>query len=166
MLYYLYALFTSPGVVIHELGHAVFCILGRIKIHRVCLFRFGNPAGFVVHDEPKYFYQSIFISYGPLIVNSLLALFCFARVIPSFNRAEPWLFLWLGGAIGLHAIPSTGDAHTLLQTTNHRIWKNPLLLIGYPFILLLYILNWLKRLHIDIVYVGILFWVSTVYLRT
>jgi len=165
MLYYLYALLTAPGVIVHELGHAVFCMLGRVKIYRLCLFRWGNPAGFVVHDEPKYFYQSIFISYGPFIVNTLITLFCFSRVTPPFGRAEPWMYLWLGGAIGLHAIPSTGDAKTLLQTTNRRVWKNPLLLVGYPFILLLYILNGLKHLHIDILYVGALFWVSAVYLK-
>lgn len=165
MFYFLYSALTAPGVIIHELGHVVFCVLARVKIHRICLFRFGNPAGYVVHDEPRYFFQSILVSYGPLIVNTLITLFCFARIAPPFNHVEPWVYLWLGAAIGLHAIPSTGDAKTLLQTTNRRIWRNPFLLVGYPFILTLYTLNWLKRLHIDIIYVAVLFWLATIYLK-
>ena len=48
MFYYLYALITMPGVVLHELSHAFFCVFSGIKVHEVKLFRFGNPAGYVV----------------------------------------------------------------------------------------------------------------------
>ena len=81
----------------------------------------------------------------------------FSQVKAPYLAVRPALFLWLGLALGLHAIPSTGDAKAIFNLANHRFWRNPLVIISYPFILLLYILNLLKRLHIDIVYVAVLF---------
>lgn len=164
-MYYIYALLTAPGVIIHELGHAFFCFLARVKIHKIKLFRFGNPAGFVTHDEPKNFYQAISISFGPLIANTLVALFAFARVFPPYAAWQNVIPLWLGIAIGLHAIPSTGDAQALLSTTNRRIFRNPLIAVGYPFVLIIYFLNILKRLHIHVLYVALLFWLGNIFLK-
>lgn len=165
MLYYLYSLATAPGVVVHEFGHLVFCLLAGVKVHRLKLFGFGQTAGYVIHDEPAKFHQSVAISFGPLLLNSLLTLICFSLVRTPLAALRPALFLWLGAAIGLHAIPSTGDARTLLTITNGRVWKNPFILLGYPFVLFLYLLNWLRRLHLDFIYVGVLFWLGWWYLK-
>lgn len=164
-MYYLYALLTAPGVMIHELGHAFFCFLAGVKIHKMRLFRFGNPAGYVMHDEPNKFYQAVLVSFGPLIANSLVTLFCFARFVYPNYSWQNILLGWLGVAVGLHAIPSTGDAKSLLATTNSRVWRNPFALVGYPFVLLIYLLNILKRLHIHFVYVAVLFWLGNMYLK-
>lgn len=164
-MYYLYALLTAPGVIVHELGHAIFCVVAGVKIHKIKLFQFGNPAGYVVHDEPNKFYESILISFGPLFLNSLVALLCFARLHAPFLTWQNIALFWLGTAVGLHAIPSTGDAKTLLSTTNRRVWRNPLLIIGYPFVLLLYLLNILRRLHCDFLFVVALFWLGQIYLK-
>jgi len=138
--------------------------LTRVRIFKICLFRFGNPAGYVNHQEPQKFYQSFLISFGPLIINSLLAAFLFSQLIPPYFRWQIVIYFWLGFALGLHAIPSTGDAKALFQAANHRFWRNPFVIVVYPFILILYILNLLKRLHIDILYVGLLFWLGRIYL--
>jgi hypothetical protein len=165
-MYYIYSLLTAPGVIIHELGHTVFCVLGRVKVREIKLFRFGNPAGYVIHDQPGGIISAILISFGPLVVNTLLTLFLFSQVLPPYLSGKSVLFLWLGVAIGLHAIPSTQDAKSLLQTANHKIWKNPLVLLGYPFVLVLYVLNLLKRIHFDFVYVALLFWVGNILLKS
>ncbi|MFA6486081.1 MAG: metalloprotease family protein [Candidatus Magasanikbacteria bacterium] len=164
-MYYLYSLLTAPGVAIHELAHAVFCLLSGVKIHRIKLFQFGPTAGYVVHDEPEMFYQALLISLGPLIINSLLAMGLFSQLVEPYGCWQVILFGWLGIAIGLHAIPSTGDAQTLLSIANRRVWRNPLIILGYPFVLAIYILNLLKRLHIDIVFVALLFWLGRMYLK-
>lgn len=163
--YYFYSLTTAPGVMAHELGHALFCLLARVKIYKIKLFQFGKVAGYVNHDEPTKFYQSVLISFGPLMLNSLLALICFARLTASYTTWQTIVLAWLGIAIGLHAIPSTGDAKALLTVTNRRVWRNPLIIIGYPFVLALYLLNFLRRLHLDVVYVGALFWLGRFYLK-
>ncbi len=174
-MFFLYSLLTAPGVVVHEIGHLFFCLLSGVKIYKIKLFQFNKTvAGFVEHEEPRYFIQAVLISFGPLMVNTLLTLFLFAKLTPNYPAwfTSIWtghdlslLWLWLAIAVGLHAIPSTGDAKSLLQTTNGRVLKNPLILIGYPFVLLLYILNLLKRIHFDFVYVAILFWLGRFYLK-
>ncbi|PIT87411.1 MAG: hypothetical protein COU31_03020 [Candidatus Magasanikbacteria bacterium CG10_big_fil_rev_8_21_14_0_10_40_10] len=164
MLYYLYSLLTAPGVMAHELAHAFFCVLTGTKIFKICLFRFGNPAGYVQHAEANKFWKSFLISFGPLTINSILAIFLFSLFKSPYWNWPVWVFLWLGLAIGLHAIPSFGDAKTLLSTANHRFWRNPFVALAYPFILFLYILNVLKRLRIDIIYVAVLFWLGRLYL--
>lgn len=163
--YYTFALLTAPGVMVHELGHALFCVLSGIKIHKIKLFRFGNPAGYVVHDEPNNFIASLLVTFGPLVVNSLTALLLFARTTLEHFTWQTVLLAWLGAAIGLHAIPSDGDAKTLLSTTNRRIWRNPFVVIGYPFVLLLSILNLFKRLHIDFIYMLVLLWLGAWFLK-
>ena len=150
---------------IHELAHAFFCLSSGIRVRDIKLFRFGNPAGYVTHDEPTKFFQGFLISFGPLIINSLLALFCFSQFKAPYLDYRPWAFVWFGTAVALHAIPSTGDAGSLFTLANHRFWRNPLVIIGYPFILVLYILNFLKRWHLDIIYAGVLFWLGNIYLK-
>jgi len=165
IMYYFYSLFTAPGVMMHELAHALFCVLSGIKIHRIKLFQFGKTAGYVIHDEPDTFLPALFISLGPLIINSLVALFLFSQVNAPYNTWQPWIWGWIGFAIGMHAIPSTGDAQSLFGMANHRFWRNPLVIFGYPFVLIIYILNLFKRLHIDFVFVGVLVWLGRFYLK-
>ncbi|MFA4942519.1 MAG: metalloprotease family protein [Patescibacteria group bacterium] len=161
-LYYFYALLTAPGIVVHELSHALFCVLGGVKIHKINLFRFQKVAGYVVHDEPRGFISSWLISFGPLIVNSYLAMFLFVQVRPIYNLWD-LLFMYLGVVIALQAIPSNGDANSLLMMANRNFWKNPLVILLYPFVLILYILNLLKRLYLDWAYVIFLIYIAQNY---
>lgn len=163
-LYTLYNILTAPGVMAHELGHAIFCVAAGVKIHKIRLFQFGKLAGYVVHDEPQKFFAGFLVSFGPLIVNSLAALLLFSQWGEPYGWIK-WLFLWLAIAFGLHAIPSTQDAKVLFQLANRRFWKNPFVAIGYPFVLILYVLNWFKRLHIDWLYTILLFWLGAWYLK-
>lgn len=161
-LYYFYALLTAPGVVVHELAHALFCLLGGVRIHKINLFRFQRVAGYVVHEEPKGFMSSWLISFGPLIVNSYLAMFFFAQVRPIYDWWD-LLFAYLGVVIALQAIPSTGDAESLLKLANRNFWKNPLIILFYPLVLFLYLLNFLKRFYFDWVYVIFLIYIGHTY---
>ena len=86
----------APGVVVHELAHAFFCLLFGVKVYKISLLRYDRVAGFVLHDEPRRFFPALFISLGPLIINSLLALWLFSLVDWTFS-ASSFLFLWLGG---------------------------------------------------------------------
>lgn len=161
-MYYFYSLLTAPGVIVHELGHYLFCKLSGMRVIRMKLFRFGNPAGYVIHEEPTKFYQSFLITFGPLLLNTTLTVWLFYHLaVPYISLVNFWP-VYFGFAIALHAIPSTGDASSLLSSANHRIWRNPFVLIGYPFILILYILNLLKRLKIHFVYAFFLLWLAQI----
>ena len=71
------AALTFPGVIIHEAGHLFFCRLFKLQVFDVCFFRFGNPAGYVVHQEIHDFRAQFFVSMWPFFANTLLcAIFC------------------------------------------------------------------------------------------
>lgn len=158
--YYLISLILAPGVIVHELGHVFFCVLSGIKIHRITLFRFKRTAGYVVHDEPRSSFQALFIALGPLLINSSVTLLLFSLVKEPYPTLANGLYLWLGITIGLQAIPSNGDAKALLTTTNHAIRRNPFAILIYPFTLVIFLLNLLKRLYIDFLFVTFLWWVT------
>jgi hypothetical protein len=152
------ALLTFPGVIIHEAAHMLFCRWGRVPIFDVCFFRFGNPAGYVVHEPPKNFALAFLISVGPFIVNSLLCIvLCFPAFVPVriFNRADPvsYFLLWLGLSIGMHAFPSTGDAKVLWGQAKVAAKRgNALAILSFPLVGVIYLAN-----------IGSIFWLDLMY---
>ena len=152
----------APGVIVHELAHAFFCLFFNVKIHKMSLLRFDSVAGYVIHDEPRRFLPSFFISFGPLIINSALAIYFFSKIVWDYDFYV-LIYLWLGIVLGLQAIPSTGDAKSLFDNANHNFLRNPLVIIFYPLVLILYILNFLKYIKIDFIFVLILFYLARKY---
>lgn len=67
------SIITFPGVIVHELAHQLFCRWFKIPVFEVCYFRFENPIGYVIHEPAKKGYQTILISIGPFIINTILA---------------------------------------------------------------------------------------------
>jgi len=168
-LEYFFMILGAPGVIVHELAHAFFCLFFGIKIYKINLFQFKRVAGYVIHGEPKSFLASFFISFGPLLVNSVLAIYLFTKISPPYillTKATLFNILWLylGIVIALQAIPSTGDAQSLLQNANHNLLKNPLKILLYPLILILYILNLLKKIYVHILFVAFLFYIAKFWL--
>lgn len=165
VVYYFLNFLLAPGVVMHELGHAVCCVLARVKIYRIKLFGFSNPPGYVEHAEPEGFLQSLMISGGPLIVNSVCSLVFFSQISPPYFSIRVLLVGWLGAAIALHAIPSLEDTVVVWKSAKRKIIRNPFIILGLPFVLFLYVLNFLKRWHIHVVYAVGLAWLGAVYLK-
>lgn len=153
MLYLRVAL-LAPGVILHELSHHVLCLLSGVRVHKVVYFRMGNPAGFVVHEEPELYRQIFAIVAGPFFLNSMasvvllnLALrqWASAGELPSFAAAA--LMTWLGISVGLQAIPSRADAGNLFHSsTRHLLHGNPFALVGYPVALAVYLVQLAKPL--------------------
>lgn len=114
---------TFPGVIVHELAHRLFCWWFRIPVFDVCYFRFDNPVGYVLHEIPSKTYQSVLVSTGPFIINTVLAfLISFPAAIRyRLDGATPFttLLLYLGISIGAHAFPSTGDASAMWDSVMH-----------------------------------------------
>ena len=49
----LISLLTFPGVIVHEWAHKLYCNWTGVLVHKVVYFQFANPAGYVLHSEPK-----------------------------------------------------------------------------------------------------------------
>ncbi len=140
---WLVALITFPGIVVHELAHLFFCKLLRVRVLKVCLFRLGDPAGYVIHEKPDSVYQSLLISVGPFLFNTIAGALMGALgqglvFLPEARGHVSYVLIWLGVSIAMHAFPSTGDAKAMWQA----MWSNgssaPAKLIGTPLLILIY----------------------------
>lgn len=112
---------TFPGVILHEYGHAWACRRLGIRVIKVCYLRFGNPLGYVLHEQPQSAFQHIMVATAPFFVSTSIA--CVASLAGTLlvyfqinsaaaDCAVPGL-AWLGFSFSLHAFPSSGDADAL-----------------------------------------------------
>jgi hypothetical protein len=159
------AALTFPGVIVHETGHLFFCRLFRLAVYDVCFFRFGNPAGYVIHERTDNFTASFFVSMGPFFVNTLLCMvFCTAAFLPVWELKvqDPlaYFFYCLGLSIGMHAFPSKEDLSNIWELAPERAKHGNLLaVLSLPLIGILYVLNYARIIWADLGYgiaVGIL----------
>jgi len=159
------AALTFPGVIVHETGHLFFCRLFRLAVYDVCFFRFGNPAGYVIHERTDNFTASFFVSMGPFFVNTLLCMvFCTAAFLPvwALKVQDPlaYFFYWLGLSIGMHAFPSKEDLSNIWELAPERAKHGNLLaVLSLPLIGILFVLNYARIIWADLGYgiaVGIL----------
>jgi hypothetical protein len=139
--------FTFPGVIVHELGHAIFCRLFGLKIYEVCYFRFatamGQPSGYVVHERSKSPWQDMVVAVGPFIVNTIVgAVLAAPAAIPLFRFGSgdflDYLMAWIGLSVAMHAFPSTGDAQSVWHSVVKGNTALPLKIIAVPLVGLVY----------------------------
>jgi hypothetical protein len=159
------ALLTFPGVIVHEAAHLFFCKLFKLPVYNVCFLRFGNPAGYVLHEKTDDFTTLFCVSIGPFVGNTLLCvIFCTAAFLPVWELkvSDPlaYFFYWLGLSIGMHAFPSTGDLSNLWEMAPARAKRgNILAIVSLPLVAVLYVMNFARVVWADLGYgiaVGVL----------
>jgi len=162
---------TFPGVIVHEAAHQYFCKLFKIPVYKVVYFRFGNPAGYVVHGKTRKYRDIFWISVGPLVINSLLTIIlCFPITAPLWIlKCSPlpaiyYVLFWLGLSIGMNSFPSSGDREVLWNETKKCFGRSSatkrqtkggagiLPIIGLPMVVFIYIANMLSIFWFDLIY--------------
>ncbi len=155
---FIISILTFPGVIVHEAAHLLFCRLRKVPVLEVCFFRFGDPAGYVLHAESPDFTTNFLIAVGPFIVNSTLCvLLCCPVLFPSLAFQHDDLLtyplLWIGLSIGMHAFPSTGDAQNLWRHARVAVREKSILaLLSFPLVVLIFVANVLRVLWFDLLY--------------
>ena len=122
-----YIYLTCPGVMIHEIGHAVFCLIFRHKIVEMKLFspEEDGTLGYVNHAyNPKSFYQRIgnfFIGIGPIWFGVTVLWFISLMLLPNemqisnffslnfWGRWQSYVWLYLALTIASHITLSPPD---------------------------------------------------------
>ena len=122
-----YIYLTAPGVMIHEIGHAVFCLIFRHKIVEMKLFspEEDGTLGYVNHSyNPKSFYQRIgnfFIGTGPIWFGITILCFVSWLLLPSemevgnffstnfWGRWQSYIWLYFVLTIASHITLSPPD---------------------------------------------------------
>ncbi|MDR3558442.1 MAG: metalloprotease family protein [Candidatus Pacebacteria bacterium] len=141
---WLVSIITFPGVIIHEFAHKIFCNITGVHVQKVRYWRLGNPAGYVIHDEPTHLYQTFFISIGPLIVNSLVAIGpAYLSLHIQTNNIDRIVLVWIAFAAGACAFPSDADARNVLKKGG---------IILFPFFGLVWLANKLRYFYFDFLY--------------
>ncbi len=136
---------TFPGVIIHELAHKLFCQWTGTKVLEVCYFRFGNPAGYVVHEIPTNVWKHILIGVGPLFVNSTLGFLIGLFLIPLRHMPGDVggflniIVVWLAVSVAMHSFPSTGDAKSIWTAIKHKEAPLAAKLVGSPLVGLIFL---------------------------
>ena len=122
-----YIYLTCPGVMIHEIGHALFCVIFRHKIVEMKLFspEADGTLGYVNHSyNPNSFYQRIgnfFIGTGPIWFG--IAVLCFVSwlLLPNemnisnlfsmnfWGRWQSYVWLYFALTIASHITLSPPD---------------------------------------------------------
>jgi hypothetical protein len=154
---FLISIITFPGVIIHEFAHQLFCRLCNVAVLDVCYFRFGNPAGYVVHEQPRKASQNILIGVGPFFVNSIIgALIAVPAAIPvlKFNTGTPldYFLIWVGVSIAMHSFPSTGDAKSIWSSVKDDNNSILLKIIAAPIVGIIYIFAFGSYFWLDLAY--------------
>ncbi|MFH0970511.1 MAG: metalloprotease family protein [Candidatus Diapherotrites archaeon] len=110
--------FLFPGVLVHELSHAIGCWISGIPIHKV---EVTSTSGKVIHDRGNV-RSSILISIAPLFIGTILAIILYGMGKEIVEK-EPLFALiagWAGFAIAFHSIPSSQDMTNVLATIGDR----------------------------------------------
>ena len=155
------AIFTFPGIIVHEFAHLIFCKMRKVAVFDVCYLQFDNPQGYVRHEITDNFTTTFLISMGPFFVNTLLCLLiCIPAYLPikffAVDNLFSYFLIWLGVSIGMHAIPSDEDANNILQQAKESVKHfNILAIVSFPIIGLIYLFNALRMIWADLFY-GIL----------
>jgi hypothetical protein len=157
---WLIELLTFPGVIVHEIGHRLFCHLTGVPVYQVRYYKFwGKPSGFVIHGPAPSLKAALLIAIGPLILNTLLcSLLTFSAVVPLFilkdsSTAFPdVLLMWFGISAGMHAFPSNHDMDGFVEYVREDGHGGPLLWLAHGFAVLLKIANFLRVVWFDAIY--------------
>jgi hypothetical protein len=145
---FLITLITFPGVIVHELAHAIFCRLFGLKIYEVCFFQVsfgrGQPAGYVVHEPAPHWWQNLLVSIGPFFVNTIIgSVIAAPAVIPvlQFHSGDllDYALIWLGVSITMHSFPSTGDAASIYSMLKRPGVPTVAKIVGFPVIGFIYL---------------------------
>ena len=141
---FIISILTFPGVVVHEFAHRLFCRLTGTRVMRVCYFRFGNPAGYVIHEAPESVWRHILIGIGPFFVNTALGLLAGLLAVGKSLHAgqlkgEGFFLVWLGLSIAIHSFPSTGDAKSIWRALWGKGAPLSAKLVGAPLVGLIFL---------------------------
>ncbi|MBX0294118.1 hypothetical protein [Haloarcula nitratireducens] len=106
---------VGPGIVTHEYAHYAACKLTGVGVLGPPAMRPTADDAVLEHEPVSAFGPDFAIAVAPFVVNSSLALACFAAA-NAVTGPLGWLCLWLGVAFGFTSFPSDADTETLFAT--------------------------------------------------
>ncbi|MEB3293135.1 MAG: metalloprotease family protein [Synechococcales bacterium] len=149
---------TFPGVMVHEFAHKLACHWTGTPVIKVCYFRFDNPAGYVIHEEPDNIWKHILIGIGPFFVNTFLGLLlslALGLTAQLPGESLNGLFIigsWLALSIAMHAFPSVGDAMSIWSAVWQKGTPIAAKLVGTPLVGIIFLGAFGSVFWLDLIY--------------
>ncbi len=125
--------FAAVGTPIHELSHALFCLIFRFPIREIQLFRpqgfySDGVLGYVKYSRPLQggFFTTIgefFVGFGPLILGGLVIILMIRLLIPEISEAidEKLDAIPLGGTLGTSGTSSSAGVSSTAGTSSSAL---------------------------------------------
>lgn len=133
-----FRLATAPGIVLHELAHALACRLLGVRVLNVAYFRLSGRPGYVEHEAPPTWTRTAIVALAPLVANALVAGAALQYAL-AFHGGEGrgavtagLGLVWLSVAALVHAIPSLQDVRQVWAATLARWTRYPLVVVVAP----------------------------------
>ncbi len=132
-----------PGVWVHELSHALACVVSGVKVHRIHV---ETRAGMVVHDKASA-RKTWAISLAPFVIGTILSFLFLGAAKNAWEQSTlvSVMFGWLGLSIGFHSIPSVEDALNIPEAIGRQlssVWKTEKSFLFKVAKAFLYIVTW------------------------
>lgn len=153
---WLITLLTFPGILAHEWAHQFLCRRTKVPVYKTCYFRFGDPAGYVVHGPVDSFGKAFLIDIAPFMINTAIAVILFYIAVVLGSGLAAAVLCWLGVSIAMHSFPSSSDADSLWQYSKRALKGNLLVLLGLPLVGLVKLWASLNRVWLNLLYAVIL----------
>lgn len=137
------------GITIHEIAHAIACIILGVKIRKIKLFSFTE--GYVVHDESRS-YKNILISIFPFFFNILIAFLGILLLKKEIHIFYKIIVIWISISALFFSIPSRQDADNVFESVkksyrlNQSLFKWLYKIILLPLTIVLLILSWFFKI--------------------
>jgi hypothetical protein len=154
---------TFPGVIVHEWAHELFCKLFGVRVHKVIYYQLSNPPGYVLHETPKTYKQTFWISIGPLLINSLSTIALGFVATQTISGGWFWYtLLWLAFSTGMHAFPSDQDMQHVSSASRLALNNGASIIhyLAFPFVALVWLANKLRVIWFDAIYAILLISIS------
>lgn len=133
-------LLLFPGVIAHELGHLLACLLCGVRVISVKLW--GLREAYIRHEEPGVICM-FFIAMFPFVLNTALALVCLyignIQIFTTRNLYYILISYWFALSFAYHSFPSFPDVQNMYSVLSKR-WFGAM--VGH-FGILTAILAWL-----------------------
>jgi hypothetical protein len=151
---------TFPGVILHEWAHKLFCDRMGVTVLSVRYFQFGKKvAGYVQHEAPTTYGQTFWISIGPLLVNSLVAVGL--SYLATQTVSGGWfryLLFWLAISAGMHSFPSDQDMSHVASASKFALKEGGSFAhyLAFPLVWVVWFANKLRIIWFDALWAIIL----------
>jgi hypothetical protein len=149
---------TFPGIVVQQAARKLLCHATGTEVTDVCWFRWEQPTGYVVHEDPNAVWKQYLIGLGPVLVSLVVAVVTALLALPFAPKGNavslPSILLcWIGVSVAAHAFPNRTDAGSIWalawEAEDAPVWTR---VLSVPVVGMVYLFALSRFLGLDLIF--------------